>query len=221
MAEDLKRLLNNEPIQAKRPSFLDRLAKTCRRHSSVVASIIVLSVIAVCGLVFATGRIHHERTRALKNLDIARDALDRERSMRREAERMRDLAEKSDVRRLEALHVSDMKLAGQAWKNGDLRQCAAFLDRYRPVPGEMDLRGFAWHYLWRCTHMSSNILAKHQDYVYWTRCSPDGRWLASAGWDGRIRLIDLSTQQQEFVLSPGYEMPHSRESRSPIYATLG
>lgn len=34
-------------------------------------------------------------------------------------------------------------------------------------------------------------LAQHHERVSSVRVSPDGRWLASAGWDGAVRLSDL------------------------------
>ncbi len=97
-ADDLQRFLDDKPIQAKRPTLIERAAKWARRHRSVVASAAILLVLAVAGLAISTVLIAQEqartaaalaqaqanyetaeteRERAAANFQKARDAVDK------------------------------------------------------------------------------------------------------------------------------------------------
>src|SRR4030095_1011083 len=45
------------------------------------------------------------------------------------------------------LYTADMKLAQQAWEEGNLQQAQALLRDHLPKAGREDLRGFEWRYL--------------------------------------------------------------------------
>jgi hypothetical protein len=47
------------------------------------------------------------------------------------------------------LYAAQMKVAQQAWDDGNVEQTMALLKAQRPEPGQEDLRGFEWRYLWR------------------------------------------------------------------------
>ena len=50
LADDLRRFLDRKPIQARRPSPLDRASRWARRHRKAVATAIALLLTAVVGL---------------------------------------------------------------------------------------------------------------------------------------------------------------------------
>jgi serine/threonine protein kinase/Tfp pilus assembly protein PilF len=72
MAADLGRFLGDKPIQAKRPTLAQRAAKWSRRHRAVVASGVVLLVMAVIALSVSTILIWQEQART----EEARDQLE-------------------------------------------------------------------------------------------------------------------------------------------------
>ena len=45
------------------------------------------------------------------------------------------------------VYAGDIRLAHALWQRGEAAACRATLDRYRPQDGEIDLRGWEWHYL--------------------------------------------------------------------------
>ncbi|MFQ5807491.1 MAG: protein kinase, partial [Phycisphaerae bacterium] len=63
LAEDLQRFLLDKPIQAKRPTLLERASKWSRRHRHLVASAVVVLVLAVVGLSVSTVLIWQEQAR--------------------------------------------------------------------------------------------------------------------------------------------------------------
>jgi serine/threonine protein kinase len=79
MADDLRRFLEDKPILARRPSLVERLRKWSRRHRPLVASALVLLLMAVVASLVTTVLIagEHVETKA---------AYERERQKAREAE---------------------------------------------------------------------------------------------------------------------------------------
>ncbi len=64
LADDLKRFLNDEPIQARRPTPLERVTKWARRHRGLVISTILLLATATAGLAASTLLLLRRRRRA-------------------------------------------------------------------------------------------------------------------------------------------------------------
>ena len=59
------------------------------------------------------------------------------------------------------------------------------------------------------------VLRGHTSYVYPVAFSPDGRWIASGGWDNTVRLWDAATGE------PCATLPHPGIVRSLAYGPDG
>jgi len=62
MAADLRRYLEQRPIQARRPTILDRCRKWMRRHPAYVGAALVLLVFSLIGLTITTAIVSHEQS---------------------------------------------------------------------------------------------------------------------------------------------------------------
>ena len=97
MAEDLRRYLNEIPIQARRPTLFDRVRKWIRRHPAALIAALVLLVFGLIGLGVTTAIVaqEHSRTAAAyqRELQRAKEAEDRFRLARRVVDDMIELAE--------------------------------------------------------------------------------------------------------------------------------
>jgi serine/threonine protein kinase/tetratricopeptide (TPR) repeat protein len=85
MADDLRRFLEDRPIQARRPTLAQRLVKCARRHRRLVLGLAGMLVFAVVGLTMSTALIWREKS-------LKEEAYEAEAKQRKEA----------DTKRLEA-----------------------------------------------------------------------------------------------------------------------
>lgn len=79
LADDLRRYLEHRPIQARRPSPRERLAKWARRHRGLVTAATVLLIFATIGFAGSTALITREQWKTQAALDRLASEQDRTR----------------------------------------------------------------------------------------------------------------------------------------------
>jgi serine/threonine protein kinase len=76
LAADLRCYLENRPIAARPPSLANRTRKWLRRHSTAVAAVVGVLVLAVIGLAIGAVMLNAEKNAAQENLQLAAQAVD-------------------------------------------------------------------------------------------------------------------------------------------------
>ncbi len=188
LADDLVRYQEGEPIRARPVGRLERGVKWVIRNPMVAGAALAVVLALLIGTAVSTW----QAVRATKASRAARAAEARADDKRREAEQQRELADESQQRSRRLLYAADMNLAQQSLKLNNLGRARRLLDRHRPRPGEEDLRGWEWRYLWQLTRSSAlATLTNRPTDGFDVSFSPDGNRLA-VGWsDGRVDLWDV------------------------------
>ena len=76
LADDLRRFLDDKPVKARRPTLVQRGAKWARRHRALVATGVLLLVLATVGLAVSNVRVRREQQRTRQMVDLAFTVLD-------------------------------------------------------------------------------------------------------------------------------------------------
>ncbi len=112
-------------------------------------------------------------------------------------------AQKSEATARESLYAADIQLAQQALKADNLRLARSLLQNHVPKPGQPDLRGFEWRYLWQqCQSEELFSLPGITNSARVLAFSPDDRLIAVGAIDGNSALFDLTRRQKAATL-PG------------------
>jgi WD40 repeat protein/serine/threonine protein kinase len=174
-AADIARYRKHQPVEAGPPSAWYRGRKFARRHRLGLsfAAIVVLSAAAFAGTwLWSSGQLDRAR-RAAAESKI-----------------------ESQRRAIEARHhryASDIRQAFQLAEAGQGTYALELLRKYRPVPGEPDVRHFGWYYVRRLCHDERRTLRGHSGAVYHAEFSADGRTLVSCGEDGTVRFWEVAS----------------------------
>jgi serine/threonine protein kinase/WD40 repeat protein len=183
LAHDIQRYLDNEPVLARPPSTVYRLRKMLRRHRLVVAATTAVAIALIGGATISTWLAFR-----------AVDAEEKQAQLRQQAERDRERARGSEASARLNEYIADMALAQQSLAAGNFGRAVQLVDKHHPDPGQADLRGFEWRYLWQlCRGDEHTLLLSQTGSVQSAAFSPDGRLAAVATRD-QVTLIDLANR---------------------------
>ena len=185
MADDLRRFVEDRPIRARRVSVAERLARWCRRNPVITALTAAVGLSLVGGIIASSyyawqaKRQYHQALASAKEAENARREL------------------------LDRVYISDMQRIQEHWGKVDFdlegRLAANRPDRTAGI----DLRGFEWYFWKRQLNRSHRVLKGHEGVVNDLAYTPDGRHLATAGYDGKARIWDIATGGPVRILRPG------------------
>ncbi len=201
LALDIGRYLRTEPVEARPPSNLYRLGKLVRRHraafsaAAAIAGILVASAALSAWLAIRATRAEHQARGAQAAEAVLRQQAETERAR---AERERELARLNE-------YVADINLAQQslAGSSGNLPRAVQLLAKHQPKPGETDLRGFEWRYLWQQCQGDEHIALPGQPSpVQSLAFDPHARWLA-VGLQTNLNIYDLTSRRLITNLAKG------------------
>ncbi len=179
LAEDLGRFLNHRPIVARPTGPVEKLWRWCQRRPALASILLLLNLSFAAGL---AGILLEWRRARESELSLQRN-----------------------------LYATDVNLAQVALEDNNLGRATALLQRYIPRTGtDPDLRGFEWRYLWGlCKGDERATLQGDGSLVSCVRFSPDGRLIASAGFD-RVVTIWEAINQRSLVRLTGLSGPICR-----------
>jgi WD40 repeat protein len=93
------------------------------------------------------------------------------------------------------LYAQQVAQAQLEWASGDVARMNGLLEACPPA-----LRQWEWHYLRRLADGAALTFRGHRSSVTATAWAPDGRRVASGGWDGTVHVWDPETGQLFFSL---------------------
>src|SRR5262249_13315305 len=168
---------------ARPPSNVYRLQKLFRRHRAALAATGGIAATLLIGAAVSAW-LAVRATRAEHRAHIAQKL---ESHLRQQAEQQKASSRLNE-------YVADINLAKQSLDAGNLGRAVQLLEKHRPQPGEPDLRGFEWRYLWQlCQGDQHEALPDQKDAIRAIAFSPDGE-LAAIGLSQKVRILNLHTK---------------------------
>jgi serine/threonine protein kinase/WD40 repeat protein len=218
-AADVQRYLNDEPVLACPPSAWYKLRKFARRNKAALAA---AAAVATAVLLAVGSLVSALLVLTVSNAQIQEKQQRTSEALRGETEAKENLARAragavADAYRALLGETRALRLARPAgWRDtglGNLRHLAAMDTPQRDFA---ELRSEAVACLAELDAHEVLRLEEHTDLVYGLDFSPDGKTLASAGYDGRLILWDLAEGRVlRRVADPGVNK-HFWTSRAPL-----
>jgi WD40 repeat protein len=184
LAEDLRRFVEDRPIQARRSTATERLWRWCRRNPVVAGLTVGLAVALVAVTVVALVNSRTQTALAEAALDLAASQEEQVRI----AEDGRRETEEREQTSLRYLYAARMFQARREWEEGNSLQARDLLAGLCPRPGGEDLRSFDYYYLEQLCRPGQVIPIMSASALTAMAISRDGLVLASGSEDGSVCL---------------------------------
>lgn len=182
LSDDLKRYVDDRPIQARRASEMERLWRWCRRNPALSGTLAALQCVILAAIVLVTWKMIEAREHE-KEANSARINAEQARN---EAAKAEQVAKDQAADLLTSLYYQSIARADLEYGDNNIDRADQVLDR---CPAE--LRNWEWHYLKRLCHAELRALKGHESTVTSVALHPAGLLAASGGHDGKVVLWDL------------------------------
>jgi WD40 repeat protein/serine/threonine protein kinase len=201
IAADIKRHLSNETIVARPPSSAYRFQKLVRRNKLAFVAAGAVAVALLLGIIVSTSqaiRATLAKRDALSARQLAEASESKAVAAQADEARLRQQAQADELVARQRAYASDMNVAQQQLAGNNLGSALDLLNRQRPQPGQKDLRGWEWRYLWGQTHSAALFtLCQEPAEINSLSVSPDGLSVAIGSYHGGgVSVWDLRTRQE-------------------------
>jgi WD40 repeat protein/serine/threonine protein kinase len=221
LAEDLRRYMKGEPIRARPVGRVERLGRWCRRNP-LLAGLTATTQVTLLGLLLVGGWSYIHISHALADKDQALtekdQALTDKETAREEAVKLRDAAVAETYRAL-VNETRAMRLAHTSgWRSRALQNLRSLVHLDTARRDLTELRSEAIACVGEFDAVESARLPEHPLGTWSLDFSPDGRTLATAGYEGQVHLWDVKQARLVRVISDTNvksSLPHQRGAPLP------
>ncbi|MCP4377306.1 MAG: protein kinase [bacterium] len=175
LAEDLRRFIKDEPIQARRVSMPGRLVRWARRNKKLAVSLsAVAGLTFILAIVSSTAALYYHRQEHKQTV-------------------LRTAAERN-------LYFAEMNVAGLALIERDgLGRVVELTERWQPANAGVDYRGWEWYCLQSQVEDDAFTFPEAGSPIRGAVWSPDGTLLAST-FSGGFHIWDMARKQRSKTL---------------------
>jgi WD40 repeat protein len=198
LADDLRSYLAGKPIQARPVSAPERAVKWIRQRPQVAAlmgALLVAALALLVGGIWFTAQLRIERDQAEQAKQEAEAARGQAEAEKQEAVRARRRAETDKHHTEMARYAVQIRLAQRELQDQNIGRAEQVLHGC-----SRDLRGWEHRYLWTLSQRRMRTLRGHTNEVRSVCFSPDGKRLASAGDDHKVKVWDAVTGELTLTL---------------------
>jgi eukaryotic-like serine/threonine-protein kinase len=198
MAGDLRRFLEDRPVEARRVSALGRLTRWAWRNPlpaslgsaviSLLAAIAVLSSTLALQIERRSGEVRREADRAKQERGAAILSAAKEAHARRDAQDAEKRTAQAHQKLRKSAYVMGLNFVQMAAEAQNFGRARQLLEQQRPAPGETDLRGWEWHYWNRLCYADTLTFSGHAAPVWDVAFRPRSDTVASVGNDFKARI---------------------------------
>lgn len=201
---------HHQQLAVQQAQARERITRRRMWLARIIAAGLLVGFLGVSWIAWRAIRAEREQTRLRAEAETLRT---REAALRREAEAQELTAQRR-------AYAADMNLVQQALSVDNLGGAQELLNRHRPAPGDEDLRGWEWRYLWQfCRSDAQSVLCRMNSSILSVSPSLDRRWIA-VGAQNSGQLSVFNVQSREEVRVPaGVGSVYARFSpREPLLA---